>query len=147
MLNWLLLLLLMCRKMYSRDPLIDAGNRQLALVLERILNQLCVGERRLFGAVMKDRNLSLNESVWIKNIENKNIFFLYKFKLKFKVQVAIRNIFLKSNDCATYVWLEYGGGALLMTIFSATFRSSSMHGSFADRWWPASSYCDCCDGL
>lgn len=48
----LLLVLLVCREMYSRDPLIDAGNRQLALVLERILNQLGVGERRLFGAEM-----------------------------------------------------------------------------------------------
>lgn len=34
-----------------RDPLVNAGNCQLAFVLERILNQFRVGERGFFGAV------------------------------------------------------------------------------------------------
>lgn len=82
------LLLLMCRKMYSRDPLINAGNRQLALVLERVLDQLGVGERGLLGAEMRDKigdycevedgesiengYTFINMTVWIKLKEKLN---------------------------------------------------------------------------
>jgi hypothetical protein len=41
----------MAGKSHLRDPLVNAGNCQLALVLESILNKLRVSERWLFGAV------------------------------------------------------------------------------------------------
>lgn len=44
-------------------------------------------------------------------------------------------LFLLLKVCETHVCVVVDDGVLLMTIFSATLRSSSMHGSFDKRGW------------